>query len=230
MVSRGDLQQRAPVEDSDKLAWLGREFNMMADSLAGMVGEVSAQRERLETVINCIDDGIVVLHSDRTIIAANDAFVSRIGTSREEEVGNCCYELGKASCNLPDGPTLAYLRSGVPQVKICEHRDANLFSTSSASRVRPGLHANYYKHQDFVKEIRRLTNEDVDVIFDPIGGDHLWQSRKALRSGGSVVGYGLTTSLRGQAKSCSFPMTDRSIEPHLAFIEAFPDTSEVPGG
>jgi NADPH:quinone reductase-like Zn-dependent oxidoreductase len=55
-----------------------------------------------------------------------------------------------------------------------------------------------YRHQDFVKEIRRLTSEGVDVVFDPIGGTHLWRSRKALRPGGRVVGYGLRSSLRGE--------------------------------
>ena len=55
-----------------------------------------------------------------------------------------------------------------------------------------------YQHQDFVKEIHRLTKNGVDVVFDPIGGAHLWESRKALRRGGSVVGYGLITSLRGE--------------------------------
>jgi NADPH2:quinone reductase len=34
-------------------------------------------------------------------------------------------------------------------------------------------------------------------VFDPIGGAHLWHSRRALRPGGRVVGYGNTTSLRG---------------------------------
>ena len=54
-----------------------------------------------------------------------------------------------------------------------------------------------YRHQDFVKEIHRLTREGVDVVFDGIGGTHIWRSRKALRSGGTVVAYGLTSSLRG---------------------------------
>jgi NADPH:quinone reductase-like Zn-dependent oxidoreductase len=54
-----------------------------------------------------------------------------------------------------------------------------------------------YQHQDFVEEIRRLTSEGVDAVFDPIGGAHLWHSRQALRRGGRVVGYGNTTSLRG---------------------------------
>jgi NADPH:quinone reductase-like Zn-dependent oxidoreductase len=54
-----------------------------------------------------------------------------------------------------------------------------------------------YQHQDFVKEIHDLTSEGVDVVFDGIGGTHMWHSRKALRPGGTVVVYGLTSSLRG---------------------------------
>ena len=54
-----------------------------------------------------------------------------------------------------------------------------------------------YQHQDFVAEIHRLTGEGVDVVFDGIGGRHIWRSRKALRPGGRVVAYGLTSSLRG---------------------------------
>jgi NADPH2:quinone reductase len=54
-----------------------------------------------------------------------------------------------------------------------------------------------YQHQDFVEEIHRLTGEGVDVVFDSIGGTHIWRSRKALRPGGRVVAYGLTGSLRG---------------------------------
>jgi len=53
-----------------------------------------------------------------------------------------------------------------------------------------------YKQQDVITEIRRLTTDGVDVVFDPIAGAHLWQSRQALRRGGKVVGYGNTTTLR----------------------------------
>ena len=62
-----------------------------------------------------------------------------------------------------------------------------------------------YQHQDFVKEIHRLTGEGVDAVFDPIGGAHLWQSRKALRRGGRVVGYGTTSSLRGEGLASGRP-------------------------
>jgi NADPH2:quinone reductase len=37
----------------------------------------------------------------------------------------------------------------------------------------------------------------VDVVYDGIGGTHIWRSREALRSGGTVVAYGITSSLTG---------------------------------
>ena len=54
-----------------------------------------------------------------------------------------------------------------------------------------------YKNADFVKEIRRLTPDGVDAVFDGIGGDNLWRSRDALREGGRVVTYGFQSKMRG---------------------------------
>ena len=62
-----------------------------------------------------------------------------------------------------------------------------------------------YRHLDFVKEIQRVTSEGVDVVFDGIGGPHMRRSRKALRPGGKVVGYGLRSSLRGEGLASGRP-------------------------
>jgi NADPH:quinone reductase-like Zn-dependent oxidoreductase len=45
----------------------------------------------------------------------------------------------------------------------------------------------------------------VDAVFDPIGGSHIWRSRKALRPGGRVVAYGNTNSLRGEGLASDRP-------------------------
>ena len=62
-----------------------------------------------------------------------------------------------------------------------------------------------YQHQDFLEEIHRLTTDGVDAVFDPLGGSHIWHSRKALRFGGRVVAYGNTTALRGEGLASDRP-------------------------
>jgi len=76
-----------------------------------------------------------------------------------------------------------------------------MYGTCSSSRASAvsdlgGIPIDY-RTLDFVEEIHRLTSEGVDVVFDGIGGPHMWRSRKALRPGGKVVVYGLTSSLSG---------------------------------
>jgi len=119
-IAGGDLAQRVPAGGSDTISWLAREFNIMADSITGLVGEVRNQGERLERVINSIDDGIVVLNPERHVIAANDSFLLRAQHSRSEVLGCQCRELTPGGCTISDCPTLACLKSGARQVRICE--------------------------------------------------------------------------------------------------------------
>jgi NADPH2:quinone reductase len=88
--------------------------------------------------------------------------------------------------------------AGLEMYGTCSSRGASAVSDLGGTAID-------YNHQDFVKEIHRLTGEGVDAVFDPIGGSHLWESRQALRPGGKVVGYGLITSIRGEGLSSGRP-------------------------
>lgn len=122
LISQGDLNRRVPAGGSDTISWLAREFNAMADSVSGLITEVRSERERLETVINSIDDGIVVLDGDRRIVAANEAFIRRTGFGRDELLGCSCQKAGSGMCNVADCPTVACLRTRERQIRICERR------------------------------------------------------------------------------------------------------------
>lgn len=58
-----------------------------------------------------------------------------------------------------------------------------------------------YQSEDFVARIAALTGgAGVDAAFDPIGSAHLRQSARAVRPGGTVVGYGFyATANRGRS-------------------------------
>jgi len=53
-----------------------------------------------------------------------------------------------------------------------------------------------YQKTDFVEEIRRLTGEGVDVVFDGVGEANVWRSFQTLRPGGRVIVYGFTSFLQ----------------------------------
>ena len=90
---------------------------------------------------------------------------------------------------------------GSAMLQLAKLADVEMYGTCSAQgaavvRELGGISIDY-KNTDFVKEIRRLTGEGVDAVFDGIGGDNLWRSRDALRDGGRVVTYGFQSKLRG---------------------------------
>jgi len=80
----------------------------------------------------------------------------------------------------------------------CSSQDASAVSDQGGIPID-------YEHQDFVKEIHRLTGDGVDAVFESIGGTHIWRSRQALRPGGRVVAFGLTGSLRGGRSTLGRP-------------------------
>ncbi len=88
--------------------------------------------------------------------------------------------------------------AGLEMYGTCSPKNADAVSALGGTPID-------YRSQDFVQEVLRLTKDGVDVVFDPIGGAHLWQSRKALRHGGRVVGYGLITSIRGKGLTSPRP-------------------------
>lgn len=88
--------------------------------------------------------------------------------------------------------------AGLEMYGTCSSRGASAVSELGAVPID-------YQHRDFVEEIHRLTGDGVDAVFDPIGGTHLWHSRKALRAGGRAVGYGLITAIRGEGLTSRRP-------------------------
>ena len=90
---------------------------------------------------------------------------------------------------------------GTAMLQLAKLAGVEMYGTCSAAgaavvREMGGIPIDY-KSADFVKEVRRLTGDGVDAVFDGIGGDNLWRSRDALREGGRTVTYGFQSKMRG---------------------------------
>ena len=64
-----------------------------------------------------------------------------------------------------------------------------------------------YRRDDFVKRIRSLTGDGVDVVFDPIGGmRQLWRSYKALGGNGRLVWFGVAATKQSGLRVIPFTL------------------------
>ena len=88
---------------------------------------------------------------------------------------------------------------GTALLQLCGLAGLQMYGT--ASQAKHQLVSSFgctpidYRQIDFVEEVRHLTGNGVDVVFDGIGGGHLWRSYRTLQRGGRVVAFGHATSL-----------------------------------
>ena len=80
-----------------------------------------------------------------------------------------------------------------------------------------------YQTEDFVERIRDLTEDGVDVVFDPIGGARqLWRSSRALRKGGRLVWFGVAATSKHGLRVIPASLAMR------LFLALIPDGKKAP--
>ena len=98
---------------------------------------------------------------------------------------------------------------GISATQIAKRIGAEVFGTASASkhdaiREQGVDHPIDYRTQDFVAEIRRLTNgEGIDVAFDALGPSSFRKDYGLLRPGGRLIMYGASEVQSGETRNMS---------------------------
>jgi len=67
----GNLARRAQVRTGDELEGMANAMNRMASHLADTIGQLDAGKARLETLLANLDDGVIVIATDRSIRMMN---------------------------------------------------------------------------------------------------------------------------------------------------------------
>ena len=97
----GDLARRVPAGGSDTISWLATEFNTMADSMTGLVGDLRAERERLAQ-----------LRFDRIGVAPLGATV---GDLLDKPIGSGGFEVSRPLASLVLAVAIVVLVWLIPQ-------------------------------------------------------------------------------------------------------------------
>jgi NADPH:quinone reductase-like Zn-dependent oxidoreductase len=91
---------------------------------------------------------------------------------------------------------------GTAMLQLGKLLDLEMYGTASRSKhelvTQLGATPIDYKSENLVQRMRNLTGDEIDAVFDPIGGDSFKQSFSVLRRGGILVAYGFYNSAMGK--------------------------------
>lgn len=104
-IADGDYNVKVPVKTKDELGLLAIEFNKMSEQLAQYhrmnIGQIIAEKKKVETVLASIDDGLVVFNLDNQITDINFSARKMLGLEMRDCLGKNTYEVFSAK-NLCD--------------------------------------------------------------------------------------------------------------------------------
>ncbi len=72
-IASGNFDQMLPVKSEDEIGKLTRTFNYMASELKKTLTEISSEKSKIETILNCMTDGVIAFDISGKIIHINPA-------------------------------------------------------------------------------------------------------------------------------------------------------------
>ena len=91
-IAAGNMSERAPVSGDDVIAAVSRDFNDMAHTVSQLIRDVREREAQLASIMNSLDDGLVVLDRESRVVASNISFCRRLGSHPETIRGRTCRE------------------------------------------------------------------------------------------------------------------------------------------
>jgi PAS domain S-box-containing protein len=89
-VEDGDLSPMITFKGNDEMTDLANHLNRMTGSLKHLISEREKQTDYLETLIDSIGDGLVVVDRDLRVVAVNQAYLSSATGKRGDIIGSSC--------------------------------------------------------------------------------------------------------------------------------------------
>lgn len=86
-IARGDYSRKVAVHGKDELGQLALTFNQLAEQIEETQDEMESERNRLNSVLSHMSDGVVATDRRGKVITINDMALSLLGLSKEEAIG-----------------------------------------------------------------------------------------------------------------------------------------------
>ena len=147
-LAAGKIDSRVPVNSSNELGQLSRNFNLMANRVQGQIYRISQEHQRLETILTNMNEGVLLLNGAYEVTYANPAAIAMLtlpeaqrgtGTRPTMEERDEAY-IGRALIEINRKPELQALLKEAKEtgkVAFTEIRFGNLMETEAEVTVVP---------------------------------------------------------------------------------------------
>ena len=104
LIGNGQLEHSINVKGQDEMGRVAQCFNQMLEDLKHSLSikEAAQQKDYLESIIDSMDDSILVVDRGYRIVTANRAFLTKTGQGKEAIIGQLCHQVSRQSstpCN-----------------------------------------------------------------------------------------------------------------------------------
>lgn len=92
-IARGDFSRKVRARSNDELGQLAEAFNHMARELEQSVGEISRQKNQMETILSAMADGVVAVDASQRILLVNQAACDMFGARADQALNRHILEI-----------------------------------------------------------------------------------------------------------------------------------------
>lgn len=167
-------RERQLQDRNEELAATEEELRQQVDEYIKSQDQLLAEKNKLETILTCMGDGLSIQDLDFRVLFQNEAHKRLVG----DACGGLCYEAYEKSAEICDGcpVRLAYADGSIHQVlRVVPRDDGNHYYEISASPLRDGgghivagieLVREITDRKQVEAEVHRLNSELEQRVYD----------------------------------------------------------------
>jgi len=91
LIGKGNFEHRLDINTGDEISSLATEFNKMAGRLTGLYSELSEEKNKMESILLGVWDGIIVADDENKVIIVNPAAEKILGVTEKHILGKSIF-------------------------------------------------------------------------------------------------------------------------------------------
>lgn len=91
LIGKGNFEHRLNIDTGNEISSLATEFNKMAGRLTGLYSELSEEKNKLESILLSVWDGIIVADDENKVIILNSAAEEILGVNKKHIIGKSIF-------------------------------------------------------------------------------------------------------------------------------------------